>query len=119
MSFVLNFLSVVSILAGLLFFFGAAVGVVRFPDFYTRMHAAGKGDTLSSVLILFGIAMHTLTHFSTATVLVALKIMGIALFIMLTSPTATHVLMQAGYDDGISPFKKVKKKAPGNAEGDA
>ena len=37
---------------GLLFFLGAAVGLFRFPDFYTRIHAAGKGDTLSSLLIL-------------------------------------------------------------------
>ena len=35
---------------GLVFFLGTAVGMVRFPDFYTRMHAAGKGDTLSTML---------------------------------------------------------------------
>ena len=39
---------------GLLFFLGTAVGLLRFPDFYSRMHAAGKGDTLSTVLILLG-----------------------------------------------------------------
>ena len=39
---------------GLIFFFGSAVGMVRFPDFYTRMHAAGKGDTLSTMLMLGG-----------------------------------------------------------------
>ena len=37
---------------GLLFFFGTSLGLLRLPDFYTRMHAAGKGDTLSSLLIL-------------------------------------------------------------------
>ena len=35
-------------------FLGSAVGMVRFPDFYTRMHAAGKGDTLSTMLMLLG-----------------------------------------------------------------
>ena len=39
---------------GLVFFLGTAVGMVRFPDFYTRMHAAGKGDTLSTMLMLAG-----------------------------------------------------------------
>ena len=39
---------------GLVFFLGSAVGMVRFPDFYTRMHAAGKGDTLSTMLMLLG-----------------------------------------------------------------
>ena len=37
---------------GSLFFLGATLGILRFPDFYTRMHAAGKGDTLSSLLFL-------------------------------------------------------------------
>jgi multisubunit Na+/H+ antiporter MnhG subunit len=40
---------------------------------------------------------------------VAFKIMAIAVFIMVTSPTSTHALMQAGYDDGIKPFEKEKE----------
>ena len=42
------------IVMGLIFFLGTSIGLLRFPDFYTRMHAAGKGDTLSTVLILLG-----------------------------------------------------------------
>ena len=51
MSELIDILSVLLILSGLVFFLGASIGVVRFPDFYTRMHAAGKGDTLSLSLI--------------------------------------------------------------------
>ena len=43
---VLKLLGILMGVVGLVFFLGAAVGMVRFPDFYTRMHAAGKGDTL-------------------------------------------------------------------------
>ena len=39
---------------GFILFLGASVGILRFPGFYTRMHAAGKADTLSSILILLG-----------------------------------------------------------------
>ena len=92
---------------GLLSFLGSVVGIVRFPDFYTRMHAAGKGDSLSSFLIVLGFAVHEVQDFSMASALVALKIVSIGLFIMLTSPTSTHVLMEAGYDDRIvQPWRK-------------
>ena len=88
---------------GLVFFLGAAVGLYRFPDFYTRMHAAGKGDTLSSLLILVGFALINLDEFSAAGWLLVVKVLAIALFIMLTSPTSTHALMRAGYEDGVEP----------------
>ena len=102
---------------GLLFFLGAAVGLYRFPDFYTRMHAAGKGDTLSSLLILLGFALITFDDFSAAGWLLLLKIFGIVLFIMLTSPTSTHALMRAGFEDGIEPVtKKPKRKKKGGAK---
>ena len=103
---IVHILSALLVLTGLVFFLGAAIGVVRFPDFYTRMHAAGKGDTLSTILILLGVCLYVLTDFSAANVLVALKVLGIAILIMLTSPTSTHALMQAGYDDGIRPFTR-------------
>jgi multicomponent Na+:H+ antiporter subunit G len=93
------------ILVGLVFFFGCVVGMVRFPDFYTRMHAAGKGDTLSTMLILAGFALYAIhSEVSLSTLLVAAKILGICFFIMLTSPTSTHALMRAGYEDGVIPY---------------
>jgi len=97
--------SVVLVVAGLFFFFGASVGLIRFPDFYTRMHAAGKGDTLSTLLILSGAAVYYLHDGADFTrILVALKILSICAFIALTSPTSTHALMKAGFDDGIEPL---------------
>jgi multicomponent Na+:H+ antiporter subunit G len=110
-------ISVACVLAGLLFFLGTTVGLIRFPDFYTRMHAAGKGDTLSTLLIIAGIAIHYLSEdFSWLKLLVALKILAIGLFISLTSPTSTHALMKAGFDDGIEPVLDDKKKKEGDAK---
>jgi multicomponent Na+:H+ antiporter subunit G len=102
-------ISVVLILAGLFFFLGAAVGLLRFPDFYARMHAAGKGDTLSSLLVILGLAVYQLHDFDNfaedwLTLLVILKLLAVVLFIFLTSPTATSSLMDAGWEDNVKPI---------------
>jgi len=52
MIFAMDTISVLLMSAGFFFFFATAVGILRFPDFYCRMHAAGKGDTLSSMLFV-------------------------------------------------------------------
>ena len=54
----LDILCILLVLSGLAMFAGAAVGLLRFPDFYTRMHAAGKGDTLSTLLIMAGVGVY-------------------------------------------------------------
>ncbi len=102
------------IVLGLVFFFGCVVGLIRFPDFYTRMHAAGKGDTLSTMLMLIGFALIAIhQEVSLATLLVAAKILCICVFIMLTSPTSTHALMRAGYEDGAIPYEGATRKKKG------
>lgn len=108
---VFDILGIVSIALGLFFFLGSAIGLVRFPDFYTRMHAAGQGDTLSTLLIVGGFALchmdeviHALgTKEWYRPMLLIVKMLGICVFIMVTSPTSTHALIDAGYEDGIEP----------------
>ena len=101
---ILDILCILLVLAGLVFFLGASIGLLRFPDFYTRMHAAGKGDTLSTLLIIGGVCVYELNHMaagdSTALVTfqIITKILAVGMLIMLTSPTSTHALMQAGYE---------------------
>ncbi len=91
-------------IVGLVFFLGAAVGLVRFPDFYTRMHAAGKGDTLSTMLMLAGFALVAMPDFSLSSWLVLIKIMAVVLFIYVTSPTSSHALMRAAFEDDEMPL---------------
>ena len=107
MGLLLNVLAALSIILGLLFFTGTTLGLLRFPDFYTRMHAAGKGDTLSSILILFGCALFSLNqgHLNLATILVGMKILLIVNFIFIGSPTATHALIEAGYNSEVEPWE--------------
>jgi multicomponent Na+:H+ antiporter subunit G len=67
--------------AGLFFFTGGVVGILRFPDFYSRLHPAGKLDTLGSFLAMIGLALFNLYHLSLGTLLTSLKIMLILVFV--------------------------------------
>jgi multicomponent Na+:H+ antiporter subunit G len=78
----------------------AAIGVVRFPDFYSRMHPAGKADTLGQGLVLFGMILYEGLTF------VSLKLLLIIVFIFIANPTATHAIAKAAYIAGIKPWQK-------------
>ncbi len=91
---------------GLLFFFATTVGILRFPDFYSRMHAAGKGDTLSPLLMLLALSLYNFHEFNLANLLVAVKILLIVVFIFMASPTATHAITDAGFESGVKPWTK-------------
>ncbi|MGA1115176.1 MAG: monovalent cation/H(+) antiporter subunit G [Opitutales bacterium] len=106
---------------GLVFFLGTAVGMVRFPDFYTRMHAAGKGDTLSTMLMLTGFGLVIMEDFSITSWLLLVKILGIVLFIFLTTPTSSHALMRAAFEDDEMPLgekdlKKLRRRSNTSSE---
>ncbi len=114
----LNILIVILMSLGLFFFFGTAVGLIRFPDFYTRMHAAGKGDTLSSALLLTGLALYHMHHLTIDTALVSLKIMSIVLFVFVASPTATHAIMDAGFEANVKHWSKEQEPEVETSKGD-
>ena len=56
---VLQLLTIVLSVAGLLFISFALIGIIRFPDFFTRLHAQGIGDTLGALLIMTGMILMT------------------------------------------------------------
>jgi multicomponent Na+:H+ antiporter subunit G len=96
--------------AGLFFFTGGAVGILRFPDFYSRLHPAGKLDTLGSLLALLGLALFNLHHFSVGALLTSIKIIMILVFVFLASPTATHAIVDAGVRAGLAPWIKGEER---------
>lgn len=107
----MNFIALFLIIVGLLFFVVGTIGILRFPDFYTRAHAAGKCDSLAAILVIFGIAIFNLADFSLASVLVSIKLVFIAVFVFLASPTATHALTEAALLRGVTPWEKEKKRS--------
>ncbi len=95
---------------GLFFFTGGSVGILRFPDFYSRLHPAGKLDTLGSLAAMVALALFNLHHLSLGTLLTSAKILLIMVFVFLTSPTATHAIVDAGVRAGLSPWTKGKER---------
>jgi multicomponent Na+:H+ antiporter subunit G len=98
------------VVAGLFFFAVGVLGVLRFPDFYTRLHAAGKCDSLAAVLVIAGVALYNLTDYSFANLLVSLKILSIAVFVFIASPTATHAITKAALVIGVEPWRRKDRK---------
>lgn len=94
------------LILGLLFFTGGCVGILRLPDFYTRLHAAGKLDTLGSLLMILGLALYSALPLTVGALLTALKLMLIVVFVFLASPTATHSIVDAGLRAGLEPWTK-------------
>ncbi len=97
MNMILNIACLGLLTIGIIIFFGAAIGVLRFPDFYSRMHAAGLCDTMSTICLLMGLALYQMHDLSLPNLLVVGKIFFIVAFISLTGPTSTHALIHAGY----------------------
>jgi multicomponent Na+:H+ antiporter subunit G len=89
----------VLILAGGAFCLVGALGILRMPDFYTRVHAASVTDVVGSFAILLGLALQA------GLSLVAVKLGFIALLIFFTSPAATHALVKAALERGVEPLQ--------------
>ena len=84
-------------LAGGIFVLIGAIGLLRLPDFYTRLHAAGVVDTLGMALVLIGLSGHVQSWLG------LLKLGIIGLFILFTSPVSTHALARAALHGGLRP----------------
>jgi multicomponent Na+:H+ antiporter subunit G len=85
---------------GCLAMLSASVGILRFPDFYSRIHPAGKSDTLGIAFILLGLMVYE------GLTLVSLKLLIILVFMLIASPTATHALAKAAHIGGLRHWKK-------------
>ncbi len=89
-----NTISTFFIFAGIFFFLVGVVGLLRFPDVYTRLHATTKCDTLGAGLMLLGLALQ-------GNLVVAGKLILIIILIWVANPTAAHVIGKASYLSGI------------------
>jgi multicomponent Na+:H+ antiporter subunit G len=95
---VIDLLSWAFLLAGAFFMVVAGIGVLRLPDLFTRMHAAGLKDTLGTALTLIGLMLQA--GFS----LVSVKLVLIWAFIWFTSPVASHAVARAALLSGHRPI---------------
>ncbi len=97
MAVTLDVLSWILLLLGGGFVLVGGIGVIRMPDLYTRMHAASLTDTLGTLCILGGIGLQA------GLTLASIKLAAIAIFLLLTGPTATYALANAALMSGVMP----------------
>ena len=100
MSSVVDAISWLLLVAGGIFCVIGAVGLMRMPSFFTRMHAASLIDTLGAGLILLGLMLQG------GLTLVTLKLAVIGVLLLFASPTATHALAKAAIARGVDPLDK-------------
>lgn len=81
----------------------ASIGVIRFPDFFSRMHAAGKADTMGQSCIIIGLIIYS------GFTQVSLKLLIIMIMVLIINSTATHYLAKAAYMKGVKLWKKGDK----------
>ena len=88
------------LVAGLAFVLTGVIGVLRLPDFYARLHATSKCDTLGLGLIVTGIALHT------GPTLTAGKVLVLVVLVALVNATAAHALGRAAWRSGLQPWTR-------------
>jgi len=86
------------LLIGALLAIVGTVGVLRFPDFYTRLHAASVTDTAAATLALVGMALLAPSF------AVVFKLAVVWLFLFLTGPTSSHAIANAAHTAGLQPL---------------
>lgn len=95
-----NLFAEILILIGAIIIFFAALGMLRFPDFYTRLHSSTKLVTLGGLGIFGGTALALQTGESIT------RLLLVAAFYFLTAPIAAYVIARAGYLRGLPPHKE-------------
>lgn len=95
MSSVIDALSWALLLGGCAFMLVGGVGLLRLPDFYARIHAAGMTDSLAAPLIVVGLALQA------GWSLVTVKLLTVWVFLWISSPSSSHAVAKAAYGRGV------------------
>jgi len=88
----------VIIVGGFLVMAGGVFGLLRFPDFYTRLHAVNVSDTLGGVTVLLGLAVVS------GDGAIALRLLLVAGLFVSLGPTLSHLLANAAHAGGLAPL---------------
>ncbi len=103
-------LSWIFIISGSIFLIIGAVGILRFPDFWSRLHAAAIIDSAAAGLLFAGMIMQGGFTFVTA------KLLLIGIFMFITGPTSTHAVANAAYVSGSRPLGDDSGQAVSSAD---
>lgn len=89
MDSILEIIGAIIVLAGSVFLFLASVGLLRMPDFYTRIQAGTKASTLGTIMVFIGLAFLIPGWIG--------KLIVLILFVLITNPISSHVLARAAH----------------------
>ncbi|SFT81585.1 multisubunit sodium/proton antiporter, MrpG subunit [Sedimentitalea nanhaiensis] len=103
MQAVIDILSWIFIIGGSFFAIVGAVGLVRFPDFWSRLHAVSVTDSAGVILLIVGMALQA------GLTLVTVKLLLILAFLFITGPTSTHAVANAALVSGLKPRSSVDR----------
>ncbi len=101
MELIVNIVSGICIFIGCVFMVGGAVGLIRMPDFYTRLHAASVTDTGGILFIMMGLILQAAFIFDNP--MAAIKLFLVVIFIFFTAPTASHAVAKSALMANIIP----------------
>jgi multicomponent Na+:H+ antiporter subunit G len=96
MTIALNVLTIVAVVGGAFFFFAGTVGLLRFPDTLTRLHALSKADNLGLGLLVLGLLPQV------ASPLVAIKLVCVWLLVLLSGATVSQLIARVARDEDPS-----------------
>lgn len=96
----MEILSIIFVLAGLFFLVVAAIGIIRFPDVFTRSHAVSLTDSFGAFLLLIGIALYEGLSMN------VLKILAVLSLLYLQNPVIAHATLLAAVRAGVKPWKR-------------
>jgi multicomponent Na+:H+ antiporter subunit G len=113
MTLAIELVTAALVVVGAIFSLLAAVGIVRLPDVYSRMHAASKAGTVGSGLLLIALGLHALDGGT------FMRAIAGVIFLLLTAPISAHLLARAAYAAGytLSPLTVLNEMPvePGSA----
>lgn len=89
-----EFVAALFMIGGAVFFLASAIGMLRLPDFYCRIHASGNSETLGCMLSFVGLMIYE------GWSLTAAKMAFVFLFVFLANPIGSHILSKAAYKSG-------------------
>ena len=100
MAELIDYISSLLVIMGTTFIFAGTIGLLRFPDVYTRLHALTKADNLGLGLIVFGLAIQSQSWAMTG------KLILIWLLVLLAAASVSHLIARAALHRGVSPWKQ-------------
>jgi multicomponent Na+:H+ antiporter subunit G len=96
---IIEIITIIFAVLGVFFTLVSSIGLVRLPDLYTRVHAAGKAGTLGIVGLLLAVGIYYSSNLT-----IVIRMIALIAFFFITAPVAAHMLDRAAYLTGVKPM---------------